>query len=138
VEALQKSLAEESRQRKLIEQRFFVLAQNHEEMIRLKDEYKGEAHRLQQELLSGKREHENGAKRSLELEKEVDRIKCQWQEKLRGMERRVALVEEQRDMAEKRASQLEHKMQSAAGDHLGMMQSSQASLKSQCGVWRGW
>lgn len=128
---MQKSLADESRQRKLLEQRFFVLAKNHEEMIRLKDEYKGETRKLQRELLSGQREHEDGLRRSVELEEEVDKIEQQWQERLRGVERRVTLVEEQRDTAQNRASELKGSMQSSIGEHSEMAQRLKASLTGQ-------
>lgn len=129
LESLQQSLAEESKQRKLIEQRFFDLAQNHEEMIRLKDEYKGEARKLRQELLTGQREHKDGLRRSLELEDEVDKIEQQWQEKMKGMERRVTVVEEQRDVAEKAAGQLESSMQLSLGEHSERVRKLQENLK---------
>ncbi len=40
MEALQERLSHEETQRKQLEQRFSILADNHEEMIRIKDEYK--------------------------------------------------------------------------------------------------
>lgn len=127
-ESLQQSLAEETGQRKLVEQRFFILAKNHEEMIRLKDEYKGETRRLRHEMLSGQREHEDGVRKSIELEEEVEKIEQQWKERMAGVERRVTFVEEQRDVAEKRASQLENNIQSSLGEHSGM----QATLRGEC------
>lgn len=129
VESLQQSLADESRQRKLIEQRFFDLAHNHEEMIRLKDEYKGEARKLRQELLTGRREHEDGLRKSLELEDEVEKIERRWQERMRGTERRVTLVEEQRDVAEKKASRLESSLHSSLGEHSEMVRKLQENLQ---------
>lgn len=131
LESLQQSLADESRQRKLVEQRFFDLAHNHDEMIRLKDEYKGETRKLRQELLTGQREHEDGMRRSLELEDEVEKIERQWQERVRGVERRVTLVEEQRAVAEQRASQLESSMQSSSGEHSEMVRHLQETLQGQ-------
>lgn len=131
LESLQQSLAEESRQRKLIEQRFFILATNHEEMIRLKDEYKDEARRLRHEMLTGQREHENGLKKSMELEEEVEKIERQWQEKMNGMERRVTLVQGQRETAEKRASHLETSIQFSLGEHSEMVQKLQAKLRGE-------
>lgn len=133
---MQQSLAEESRHRKLLEQRFFILAKNHEDMISLKDEYKGEAYKLRQKLLSGQREHEDGLRKSVEQEEEVDRIEQQWQERLTGMERRVTLVEEQRDTAQKKASQLEGSMQSSVGEHSEIEQRLKASLTGQLScIW---
>ena len=46
---LELKLQEESRQRLLVEQRFATLAENHEEMIKIKDEYKGSNQDLRSE-----------------------------------------------------------------------------------------
>ena len=128
---MQQSLAEESRQRKLLEQRFFVLAKNHEEMIRLKDEYKGETRKLRQELLSGQREHEDRSRKSLKLEGEVERLEEEWRERLKGVERRATLMEEQRDTAEERVGRLESTMQSSIREHSEVVQKLQANIRGE-------
>lgn len=141
VESLQQSLADESRQRKLIEQRFSILAKNHEEMIRFKDEYKGRAQALERELVSGQRERAVGQERTLQLQEEVGKVERVWQEKMGNAERRCTLVAEQRDLAEKRLGQLETNLQVSTREREGVLQHMQSSLTGitttscQCGLY---
>ena len=71
LDQVQRSLAAEMRQRKNVEERFQMLASNHDEMIKIKDEYKSEVHRLQD--LTGGVDHQR------------DLLKQQWEESLQAM-----------------------------------------------------
>lgn len=110
--AAERKLQEETKTRKLVEQRFAQLAQNHEEMIRIKDGYKSsnsalaeESRRLRQEIETGSsaavREKERlGA----ELRQELAACRRSEREAVNrcdGLERRVSLLST--EMNEERA-----------------------------------
>ena len=125
VQCLQQSLAEESHKHRIIEQRFRDLAKNHEEMIRFKDDYKEEAKRLRCELTTQKEEYESRMERSIRLEEEVCKIECRYQEKMKGAERRVALLEEQGHTADDTIIQL----QTNAQEFSNILQQLQGKLR---------
>lgn len=120
LESLQLSLAEESRQRKLVEQRFQDLAKNHEHMIHLKDEYKQQALSLQQQRGQDKLTQEARLEQEQAREREV-----------RELEGRVRMVEEERDGLKQEADTLESVRKDEARQHAELVQQLQDNLKGQ-------
>ena len=102
LQLLQESLAGETKQRQLVEQRFHILCNNHQEMIKLKDEYKEKMKQLMERRKSKEEEEKEREKvvmkkRCEESEEKVVIIEKEWQEKMKGV---VAEVEEARGRAE--------------------------------------
>lgn len=125
MESLQQSLAQEMGQRKLMEKRFQDLAENHQQMIRLKDEYKAEARGLREK--AGR--DEEGQRRSLQLEEEVLRVQRECQERVRVVEERLTNTQAQRDIAERKADDLQRKMNEMLREHLDSIQHYQTNVK---------
>lgn len=127
MEKLQQSLAEEMGQRRLLEKRFQDLADNHQQMIRLKDEYKEEARGLREKV--GRQEQ--GHRRSLELEEDMLRVQRECEEKLKSFEERLTAVQAEKDTAQSKAHQLQQKTNEAAREHVCAIQHLQMSLKGR-------
>ena len=128
---MQLSLAEETRQRHLIEQRFHTLADNHEEMIRFKDQYKEEARKLRTQIEEGTGDKEDKRKylelkekKCLELEERLARMEEVWKEK-------VKVEEEKWKVAERRLELIQTKMKETIETHEQRMKNVETQLIGQ-------
>ena len=137
LESLQLSLAEETGRRQLVEKRFRDLAQNHEHMINLKDEYKEKARRLEGRLEGGEAEREREA-----LEQEMERKEGEWRERERGWEERVRegegrikTVETERDQVLTSVRDMEKEKMAILKEHLASIDQLQISLKGELDVY---
>ena len=86
LEQVQMSLAVEIKQRHQLEERFRILAANHEGMIKIKDEYKSEVKRLQDSTGSA-------TKMKSELERKWAESDKQWAESLQAQKCREESIE---------------------------------------------
>ena len=125
VESLQQSLAQEMGQHKLLLKRFQALAENHDQMIRLKDEYKEEAQGLRQ---SAGQEQE-GQKRAMELEEELVRVRRECQERLMIVEERLTKTQAERDAETRRSDDVQRKLNETLREHSNSIQHLQTNLK---------
>lgn len=125
---MQQSLAEETQRRKLVEHRFHQLARNHEQMIDLKDEYKEEARRLKEKEVREKKKV--GEEKSAGIEEEqVKKMEKEWKEKVRAMEGRLMIAEEERSTLERRVKELEDEIKRIINKHLNSIQQLQENLR---------
>ena len=100
---LQESLATGTRQNQLLEDRFYTLASNHQEMIKLKDEYKEEARRLQ---VGDKEKLADMEKRRMEASKGEEMVRV-LDDQVRTVQAEKKAVEEERKVAKRRVVELE-------------------------------
>ena len=108
---MQESLAVEVRQKSLLEERFFSLASNHQEMIKLKDEYKEAAARLRCAVEGMGESKENVERRCMEvLNVEKEKVEV-LEEQVRVVKGERMRIEEERDAATREVHKLEKKLQ---------------------------
>lgn len=110
VQQLELRVQEELKRRELVEARFDVLAKNHDEMIKLKDEYKSACHRLKlewEELQSSS--HAQSSAALQDRESELTKLRG----KVRELEEGREAMEEGHSVLEGRCQQLECSLQRA-------------------------
>lgn len=134
MQSLQQSLAKETHQRQLVERRFHHLADNHQQMIRLKDEYKEEAKRLREEVEGGgegsQEQLEEQVRREMELEME-EKVRREVEESVRRLEQRATEMEGQCEEAQGKVKEMEIKMKMMMKEHTDSLQHLQTHLKGQ-------
>ena len=118
VSKLQELLVEVSGEKAVLEERFQILAENHEQMIRIKDEYKAENYRL-----SSKQCTESDIVQ--QLQKELEHTKSSRD----GLEKKCQLLEH-------RVCEQESKMEAERADHQSKFEKISFSHSNEVGNLR--
>ena len=110
LEQVQRSLAVEMKHRQQLEDRFHILATNHEEMIKIKDDYKMEVRRLKKEVggdAQKKVESEHQWAETLKARKQREE---ELEQKVREMAKEKGKAEQERTVALTRIVEAEQEL----------------------------
>ena len=110
LEQVQRSLAVEMKHRQQLEDRFHILATNHEEMIKIKDDYKMEVRRLKKEVGGEVQKKVESEHQRAETLKAIRQREEEFEQKVREMAKEKGKTEQERTVALTRIVEAEQEL----------------------------